>query len=87
MPKVHVPISFPIAIRRRPGAAVSIVNDSASDIVVDTNINVLLAAVTGTQSDGKVIASGDSYEWTSFPDCGVVWARAVTAAVDVKVEP
>jgi hypothetical protein len=86
MPSVIVLADRAIAIRRRPGRTVTIVNDGAVDIFIDSNINRLNAARTGQIPDGTKVLAGDSFQWEEFPESGIVYARS-TAITTIEVQP
>ena len=76
---MDVPIEHAVAVRRRAGTVVTLVNQGAQDVYFSTDPNRLNTVPAGTVPDGTKIANGGGwFQWPNFP--GVVWVRAAVAA-------
>jgi hypothetical protein len=83
--KLIVPNDYAVPVRRTPGATVTFINQSATDVYCDRDPNRLNAAPTGTAPDGtKIVAAGGQLQWAQFP--GTLWFRAA-AATTIEVQP
>lgn len=76
-----VPSKQARAIRRTPGANILIVNQSAVDVYVSSNISDLIAFDNGAVPSGsgatKIAATGGQATITSWPRNGL-WCRAIS---------
>lgn len=87
MPPIFVPFDQPVPVRRMPGTSVEIVNDSAQDVFLCSNDEILRSSPPGFVNDQATrIAAGDSFSYPKFPTSGIVWLRSLSG-VTIKVEP
>lgn len=74
-----------VALRRKAGGTVTIVNQSATDVYVSREPERLNATVLGAVPRGmKIVNAGGQLQWPAFP--GVLWFRAA-AKTSVEVVP
>jgi hypothetical protein len=87
MPLQIVNADTAVAIRRAPGTTVTLINNSATDVYIDTNPNRLNATLQGVVPSGtKLAATGGQIQIASFFNSGVVYARAVSQTT-IEVQP
>jgi len=83
--KLVVPTGYPVPIRRPRGSTVTILNQSATDVYIDTDPNRLAATVAGAVPSGtKIDATTGVIQLIDFP--GEYWIRAA-AETTVEVTP
>ena len=74
-----------VALRRKPGSTITIINQSLVDVYFDRDPNRLNKTATGSVPDGtKLAAAAAPFQWPDFP--GVLWFRAATKTV-LEVQP
>jgi hypothetical protein len=74
-----------VALRRKAGITITLVNQSATDVYLDRAPDRLNASVTGAVPAGiKLAKTGGQLQWPNFP--GVLWFRAATKT-SIEVVP
>ena len=77
----------PTPIRRRPGSNVTLVNQSAVDVYIDSDYNRIMASATGAIPAGtQIINGGGQAVWSGYLQDGVIWVRSATPTT-VEVIP
>lgn len=83
--KQVVPSDIAAPVRRTKGSTVTFVNQSATDVYVDSDYQRLNATVQGAAPDGtKLAANGGQLQVTDYP--GLLWVRAATQTT-IEVQP
>lgn len=74
-----------VALRRREGITITLVNQSATDVYFSRERDELITTPTGTVPKGlKLAAAGGQLQYPNFP--GVLWFRAA-AKTSIKAVP
>lgn len=83
--RLIVPSDTAIPVRREVGKTVTFINQSATDVYLDSDYQRLNASVEGVAPDGtKLVAAGGQIQITNYP--GVYYMRAATRTV-IEVQP
>lgn len=87
MPLQIVSTDRAVAIRRAPNTTVTLINNSATDVYIDTDPSRLNASLPGAVPSGtKLAAAGGQIQIAAFFTSGVIYARAA-AQVTIEVQP
>ncbi len=83
MATLNVDDTNAVALRRKAGITITLVNQSATDVYLDRAPDRLNASVKGAVPAGiKLAKTGGQLQWPNFP--GVLWFRAATkTSIDV----
>jgi hypothetical protein len=85
MAKFNVDDKNAVALRRKAGITITLVNQSATDVYFDRYPERLNASATGVAPAGmKLAASGGQLQYPNFP--GVLWFRAA-AKTSIEAVP
>lgn len=85
MPAEPVTSDIPRAIRRQPGATVTFVNQTATDVYFDNDWGRIAQGLQGSVPTGtKIAANGGQVQWSAYP--GVMYVRSATPTT-LEVQP
>jgi hypothetical protein len=83
--RVIIPTNIALPIRRPRGSTVTFVNQSGTDVFIDSDYSRLNATVAGVPPDGtRLVNAGGQVQITNYP--GVMYARAA-AITELEVQP
>jgi hypothetical protein len=85
MAKFNVDDENAVALRRKEGISVTLINQSTVDVYMSRENSTLNLSAIGSVPDGmKLAASGGQLQWPAFP--GVLWFRAASKTT-IEVVP
>lgn len=74
-----------VALRRKAGSTITLVNQGATDVYVSREPDRLNTTLTGAVPPGmKIVNGGGQLQWPNFP--GTLWFRAA-AKTTIEVVP